>query len=127
MHGIVGAYQFTALLPMLGLATALLPRLKPISKADPDTLWPRQEEELLELRPNCECCNRDLAPDAAGAFICTFECTFCEECASKRFDCLCPNCSGGLVKRPVRPTTLLGRRPGSAVRVLKSHAACVDS
>jgi hypothetical protein len=79
---------------------------------------------MLQLRPNCECCDRDLAPDAAGARICTFECTFCEACAGDRFGLVCPNCGGGLVARPVRPASLLGKFPGGTERVLKSHAAC---
>jgi Protein of unknown function (DUF1272) len=29
---------------------------------------------LLELRPNCECCNKDLPPDTTDAMICSFEC-----------------------------------------------------
>ncbi|TIW26118.1 MAG: DUF1272 domain-containing protein, partial [Mesorhizobium sp.] len=32
---------------------------------------------MLELRPNCECCDKDLPPEATDALICTFECTFC--------------------------------------------------
>ena len=36
---------------------------------------------MLKLRPNCECCNRDLPADSAEAFICSFECTFCRSCA----------------------------------------------
>ena len=31
---------------------------------------------MLELRPNCECCDKDLPPDSREAFICSFECTF---------------------------------------------------
>ncbi|MDO9338823.1 MAG: DUF1272 domain-containing protein [Caulobacter sp.] len=80
---------------------------------------------MLQLRPNCECCDRDLAPDAAGAMICTFECTFCRDCAETRFAGVCPNCGGGLVARPVRPTALLARAPGSVDRVRKSHQACI--
>jgi len=79
---------------------------------------------MLQLRPNCECCDLDLHPDRAGAMICTFECTFCEACAEERFGGTCPNCGGGLVARPVRPTALLAKYPGSAERVLKGHAAC---
>lgn len=66
---------------------------------------------MLTLRPNCECCDADLAPDAAGAMICTFECTFCEACTEGRFGGVCPNCGGGLVARPVRPTAA-GEVPG---------------
>jgi hypothetical protein len=36
---------------------------------------------VLELRPNCECCNKDLPPEAADAVMCSFECTFCRDCA----------------------------------------------
>jgi hypothetical protein len=31
---------------------------------------------MLELRPSCECCDRDLPPDSPDARICTYECTF---------------------------------------------------
>lgn len=30
---------------------------------------------MLELRPGCECCDKDLPPDSGDARICTFECT----------------------------------------------------
>ena len=56
--------------------------------------------------------------------ICTFECTFCESCATERFGGTCPNCGGGLVARPARPTALLARFPGSTERVLKGHKEC---
>jgi hypothetical protein len=74
---------------------------------------------MLELRPNCECCDRDLPPDAADAMICTFECTFCAECAAREFGGLCPNCGGELVRRPVRPAGKLARFPASTERVLR--------
>ena len=57
---------------------------------------------MLELRPNCERCDRDLPPDA-DARICSYECTFCVECAEGALANVCPNCGGGLVPRPVRP------------------------
>lgn len=79
---------------------------------------------MLELRPNCECCDRDLAPDDPGARICTFECTFCAACAEDRFDGVCPNCGGDLVVRPIRPAALLDRFPASTKRVTQAHAAC---
>ncbi|MFJ8917661.1 DUF1272 domain-containing protein [Amycolatopsis sp. NPDC102389] len=78
---------------------------------------------MLELRPNCECCDRDLPP-AADARICTFECTFCSGCAEDRFGGVCPNCGGELVRRPVRPEVLLERHPPSSQRVVNPHAAC---
>lgn len=80
---------------------------------------------MLELRPNCECCDRDLPPDAADALICTFECTFCADCAAREFGGLCPNCGGELVRRPVRPAGKLARFPASTERVLRA-APCGD-
>ncbi|MBF3233742.1 DUF1272 domain-containing protein, partial [Pseudomonas aeruginosa] len=47
---------------------------------------------MLELRPNCECCDRDLPGDSGDALICTFECTFCCDCATTRLGGQCPNC-----------------------------------
>ena len=82
---------------------------------------------MLELRPNCECCDRDLPPDAADAMICTFECTFCAACAETRLGGRCPNCGGDLVRRPARPAGLLTKFPASTKRVLKPHAACVQA
>ncbi|TKS53649.1 DUF1272 domain-containing protein [Luteimonas yindakuii] len=73
---------------------------------------------MLQLRPNCECCNRDLPPDTE-AMICTFECTFCPECAAGVLANACPNCGGNLSRRPVRPSHLLARYPASTERVLK--------
>ncbi len=64
----------------------------------------------LELRPNCEFCDRDLPPDSAEARICTYECTFCAECVETKLHDVCPNCGGGFEKRPVRPKT--ARRAG---------------
>jgi uncharacterized protein len=57
---------------------------------------------MLELRPNCERCDRDLPPDA-DARICSYECTFCPECAEGPLQNVCPNCGGGFVPRPLRP------------------------
>ncbi len=79
---------------------------------------------MLQLRPNCECCDRDLAPDSREARICSFECTFCQGCAETRFDGLCPNCGGELTARPIRPPAALYCWPASAERVLKDHAQC---
>jgi hypothetical protein len=74
---------------------------------------------MLQLRPNCECCDRDLAGDSGDARICSFECTFCAACASTVLDGRCPNCGGELVTRPRRPTEKLGRFPASTERVFK--------
>ena len=74
---------------------------------------------MLELRPNCECCDRDLPPTATNAMICTFECTFCADCATNVLKGRCPNCTGELVRRPVRPAQALAKFPASTKRVLK--------
>lgn len=74
---------------------------------------------MLDLRPNCECCDADLPP-AAQALICTFECTFCPDCADK-LQGTCPNCGGNLVARPVRPAEKLVKYPASTQRVLRAE------
>jgi uncharacterized protein len=74
---------------------------------------------MLELRPNCECCNRDLPPESRDALICTFECTFCRACGESILGGVCPNCGGELVRRPVRPAAKLARFPASTVRKVK--------
>jgi uncharacterized protein len=79
---------------------------------------------MLDLRPNCECCDKDLANGAPDALICTYECTFCADCARTRLGGLCPNCGGDLVKRPTRPARMLEKHPASTTRVRKDHAAC---
>ena len=82
---------------------------------------------MLELRPNCECCDRDLPPESDLARICTFECTFCADCAESVFGGRCPNCGGDLVRRPVRPVALLAKYPAATERVLKPHAECAQA
>lgn len=59
---------------------------------------------MLELRPNCELCDKDLPVDAADARICSYECTYCADCVD-RLSNVCPNCGGGFVPRPIRPQT----------------------
>lgn len=78
---------------------------------------------MLELKPNCECCDRDLPPSSQEAVICSFECTFCKTCAESILNHICPNCGGNLVERPVRPAEKLLSNPASTVRVLKK-AGC---
>ena len=75
---------------------------------------------MLELRPNCECCDVDLPPASANAFICSFECTFCRTCSEDKLHRTCPNCGGNLVERPIRPAMTLAKYPASTKRVLKS-------
>jgi hypothetical protein len=80
---------------------------------------------MLQLRPNCECCDRDLPPESELARICSFECTFCADCVETRLGGICPNCSGGFVPRPIRPAAKLETYPPSSERVTKPHPACV--
>lgn len=58
---------------------------------------------MLELRPSCEHCDKDLAPDATDAMVCSYECTFCADCVEHVLENVCPNCGGGFVPRPIRP------------------------
>ena len=74
---------------------------------------------MLELRPNCECCDKDLPPESASAFICSFECTFCRDCVEGPLNRRCPNCGGGFVPRPIRPARLLAKYPASTTRKVK--------
>jgi hypothetical protein len=74
---------------------------------------------MLQLKPNCECCDADLPPDSAEARICSFECTFCAMCATTVLKGKCPNCGGELTVRPRRPGALLAKYPASTERVLK--------
>lgn len=78
---------------------------------------------MLELRPNCELCDRDLAPGAPDARICSYECTFCAACVEDILHDVCPNCGGGFQVRPIRPahawrdgTGLVNDPPGSRRR-----------
>jgi len=63
----------------------------------------RGEALMLELRPNRECCDCDLSADSAAARICSFECTFCADCATGVVGGCCPTCGGELLARPRRP------------------------
>jgi hypothetical protein len=74
---------------------------------------------VLELRPSCECCDRDLPPDSPDARICTYECTWCADCVSSCLHDRCPNCGGNLVERPIRPAAALVRDPARSDRVFQ--------
>lgn len=74
---------------------------------------------MLQLRPNCECCNRDLPPASGDALICSFECTFCRDCATAVLKGVCPNCGGELVARPRRPAGKLAAFPAFTERLFK--------
>ena len=92
---------------------------------------------MLQLRPICEHCAVELAPDSVEARICSFECTFCRSCVEGLLSNVCPNCGGGFVPRPVRPSNnwkndhFLGRYCASAERLhrpadLGSHRSLVE-
>lgn len=70
---------------------------------------------MLDIRPDCERCGRDLPPDA-DARICTFECTFCAACVEGPLAGVCPNCGGNFERRPIRPAHLLAKYPASTER-----------
>jgi uncharacterized protein len=77
---------------------------------------------MLEIRPGCECCDKDLPPDSLEAMICSFECTFCNQCAQHTLKGICPNCGGELLRRPLRPQQglySLETHPASTQRVFK--------
>jgi hypothetical protein len=82
----------------------------------------------LQLRPNCEYCDKDLPPEATEARICTYECTFCADCVETHLHNVCPNCGGGFVPRPIRPATewraglSVAKRPPSSERVRLSYS-----
>ncbi|MEG1041125.1 MAG: DUF1272 domain-containing protein [Pseudomonas sp.] len=76
---------------------------------------------MLELRPCCECCGRDLPGDSPDALICSFECTFCTDCNARTLQGQCPNCGGELVKRPARAAEKLVKYPASTTRIVKPH------
>jgi hypothetical protein len=74
---------------------------------------------MLVLKPGCECCDKDLPPEAADAMICTFECTFCRDCVETRLNGRCPNCDGKFAPRPIRPAAMLVKYPAASERVFK--------
>lgn len=71
---------------------------------------------MLEIKPNCENCGKELPNESGEAMVCSFECTFCADCAKDVLYNVCPNCGGGLEKRPTRPSSLLAKYPASSQR-----------
>ena len=82
---------------------------------------------MLQLRPSCECCNKDLPASSLEARICTFECTFCADCTDVKLKGICPNCGGELVRRPIRPENKLLKYPASVERVFKPQGCAAAS
>ena len=81
----------------------------------------------LQLRPNCEYCDRDLPADSTEARICSYECTFCATCVEQVLHNVCPNCGGGFTPRPIRPQdewrpgVSLAKRPPATQRVRSGY------
>jgi len=74
---------------------------------------------MLQMRPGCECCDRDLPPDSKDARICSFECTYCVDCVETKLKGVCPNCGGDLTPRPTRAASKLAKNPASTTRIYK--------
>lgn len=77
---------------------------------------------MLEIKPICENCGKDLPNDSNEAMICAFECTFCKDCVNDILLNVCPNCGGGFEKRPTRPMRFLEKYPVSK----KEYLAPID-
>jgi hypothetical protein len=81
----------------------------------------------LDLRPNCEHCDKDLPPSAVEARICSYECTFCADCVETILFNVCPNCGGGFERRPIRPAAewrlgvSVAKQPASGKRIRKDR------
>lgn len=80
---------------------------------------------MLQMRPNCECCNKDLPPGAQDAMICSFECTFCADCVNDKLHGKCPNCGGDFSARPTRAAAKLDKYPASTERIFKPQGCTV--
>ena len=74
---------------------------------------------MLEIRPSCEHCGKDLPNTSKEAMICSFECTYCRQCALVLFENVCPSCGGNFEKRPIRPSGHLRKHPPSTKAVFK--------
>ncbi|WP_299672542.1 DUF1272 domain-containing protein [uncultured Polaribacter sp.] len=74
---------------------------------------------MLEIRPNCEHCNKELPNTSTEAMICSFECTYCKTCAMAIFKNVCPSCSGNFTERPIRTKEMIEKYPASAERIFK--------
>lgn len=75
---------------------------------------------MLELRPCCENCGKNLPNESVEAMICTYECTFCKDCVDNILENVCPNCGGGFERRPTRPKKGLEKYPMKDEKLIKS-------
>jgi len=76
-----------------------------------------QNINMLEIRPVCEHCGKKLSADSTEVMICSYECTFCKDCVDDVLYNVCPNCGGGLEKRPVRPLEKLLLHPPVKLKI----------
>ena len=74
---------------------------------------------MLEIRLNCENCDKPLPNESKEAMICTYECTFCKSCVDEILKNVCPNCGGGFERRPTRPKKGLAKNPARKGKILK--------
>lgn len=65
---------------------------------------------MLEMKSACENCNKPLPSDSSTAMICSYECTFCTDCATGELQGICPNCGGGFSPRPLRARRSTAKR-----------------
>jgi len=77
---------------------------------------------MLEIRLNCENCDKPLPNDSDDAMVCSYECTFCKNCVENILKNVCSNCGGGFEKRPTRPKNDLAKYPTRKDKVLKPVA-----
>jgi hypothetical protein len=82
-----------------------------------------KEKRMLQMRPGCEQCDKDLPPGSTKARICSFERTYCAKCADGELGGKCPGCGGDLMERPRRSAKLLVKYPASTKRVYKARPA----
>jgi len=73
----------------------------------------------MEIRLNCENCDKSLPNESDEAMICTLDCTFCKDCVDNVLKNVCPNCGGGFEKRPTRPKHYLEKYPPGKDKVFK--------
>ena len=73
---------------------------------------------MLEIRLNCEHCDKNLPNYSSKAMICSYECTFCSNCVDHVLKNVCPNCCSGFEKRPTRPENELAKHPARKDKVL---------
>jgi len=64
---------------------------------------------MLEMKTKCESCSKDVEPASMNVYICSYECTWCRNCAESKFEFVCPNCGGNLVQRPARVESAAGQ------------------